>query len=258
MRGNIVTSSKKFSKITLASIIAINTLSIINASEVKAAETQSLSNISSLREETIKGGIGGRAILNSKGSILTTKITLPEIKQGSSFKASGGTLYVYSGFSGQVESDIGFQYSAIYNVWKPYMKVGRRGQDAVQYIEGKDNFTYKNGFKPGSEVQLTIYKNLNGATRATYWGISNNGYASRLISEIKNTNVSSVSNWKILSTIAVFRGTPERNIKVHKEYIATFKNVVIDNKPVNPVIHATKGANITTSSNSAAIKITTR
>ncbi len=258
MRDNIVTSSNKLTKIALASIIVINTFSIINAYEVKAAETESFSNRSSLREETIKGGIGGRAILNSQGAILTTKITLPEIKQGSSFKASGGTLYVYSGFSGQVESDVGFQYSTTYNVWKPYMKVGSRGQDTVQYIEGKDNFTYKNGFKPGSEVQLTIYKNLNGATRVTYWGTSNNGYAGRLISEIKNTHVSSVSHWKILSTIAIPSGTPEGNIKVHKEYIATFKNVIIDNKPVNPIIHATKGASINTSSNSAEIKITTR
>ncbi|MER2473064.1 YrpD family protein [Photorhabdus laumondii] len=256
MRENIVTSSNKLTKIALASIIAINTFSIINAYEVKAAETQSFLNTLSLREETIKGGIGGRATLNSQGSILTTKITLPEIKQGSLFKASGGTLYVYSGFSGQVESDVGFQYSTTYNVWKPYMKVGSRGQDTVQYLEGKDNFTYKNGFKPGSEVQLTIYKNLNGATRATYWGTSNNGYAGRLISEIKNTNVGSVSHWKILSTIAIPRGTPEGNIKILKNYITTFKNITIDNKPVNPVIHATKKSRITTSSNNATIEIT--
>ncbi|CAQ83976.1 conserved hypothetical protein [Photorhabdus asymbiotica] len=142
MKGNIFASSKKFPKIALASIIAVNTFLIIHAPEVKAAETLSLSQISSLNEKTITNGIGGRAILNNTGAILTTKVALPEIKDGSSFKAEGGTLYVYSGFSGQVESDIGFQYSTTYNVWKPIVKVGNRGQETVQYIEGKDNFTY--------------------------------------------------------------------------------------------------------------------
>ncbi|MBS9443727.1 YrpD family protein [Photorhabdus heterorhabditis] len=162
---NIVLTRRKFTNIALASIIAVNIFLIIHAHEVKATEAQSLSQISHLNENTITNGIGGRAIINNTGSILITKIALPEIKEGSSFKAEGGTLYVYSGFSGQVESDIGFQYSTTYNVWKPIMKVGSRGQETVQYIEGKDNFTYTNGFKPGSEVQLTIYKNLNGATK---------------------------------------------------------------------------------------------
>ncbi|WP_054476120.1 YrpD family protein [Photorhabdus heterorhabditis] len=256
VRENIVLTRRKFTKIALASIIVVNIFLIIHAHEVKATEAQSLSQISHLNENTITNGIGGRAIINNTGSILITKIALPEIKEGSSFKAEGGTLYVYSGFSGQVESDIGFQYSTTYNVWKPIMKVGSRGQETVQYIEGKDNFTYTNGFKPGSEVQLTIYKNLNGATRATYWGISNKGYTGRLISEIKNTNISSVKSWKILSTIAVPRGIPEKNIKIHKNYAAKFKNIVIDNKPVKPVIHATKKANITTNSNNATIEIT--
>ncbi|WP_205634261.1 YrpD family protein [Photorhabdus australis] len=51
-----------------------------------------------------------------------------------------------------------------------------------------------------------MYKNLNSATREIYWVTSNKGYMGILISEIKNTNISSVKNWKILSTIAVFRG----------------------------------------------------
>ncbi|MBS9444106.1 hypothetical protein EAE89_21270 [Photorhabdus heterorhabditis] len=105
-----------------------------------------------------------------------------------------------------------------------------------------------------SSLQVIYY--FEKLFRATYWGISNKGYTGRLISEIKNTNISSVKNWKILSTIAVPRGIPEKNIKIHKNYAAKFKNIVIDNKPVKPVIHATKKANITTNSNNATIEIT--
>ncbi|MFE7378048.1 YrpD family protein [Bacillus cereus] len=117
--------------------------------------------IKAFQAEPIKKGIGGRAVLNSTGSVLATKVTLPEIKNSKgTLKATGGELYMYSGFSGPVESDIGFLYSETYNVWKPYMKIGSN-KDPI-YIEGKDEFTNLNGFKPGTEVQLTIYKNLNG------------------------------------------------------------------------------------------------
>ncbi|WP_121302583.1 YrpD family protein [Photorhabdus asymbiotica] len=105
------------------------------------------------------------------------------------------------------------------------MLLGMRSFAAALQIE--IYWVYTNGFKPGSEVQLTIYKNINGATRATYWCTSNKDYTNRLISEIKNTNIISVKNWKILSTIAVPRGTPEKNIKIHKNYAAKFKNIVI-------------------------------
>lgn len=93
--------------------------------------------------------------MNSNGAILVTKIQLP-----SSTQVSNGTAYIYSGFSGGTESDIGFQYSDKYNVWKPYMKVGSKGQDQVQYLEGGSQFTNTKGFRPGSTVQLTIYKTL--------------------------------------------------------------------------------------------------
>ncbi|NRN28068.1 hypothetical protein [Photorhabdus heterorhabditis] len=96
VRENIVLTRRKFTKIALASIIVVNTFLIIHAHEVKATEAQSLSQISHLNENTITNGIGGRAIINNTGSILITKIALPKIKEGFSFKAEGGTLYVYT------------------------------------------------------------------------------------------------------------------------------------------------------------------
>ncbi|PGQ44110.1 hypothetical protein COA16_32475, partial [Bacillus thuringiensis] len=114
------------------------------------------------------------------------------------------------------------------------------------YIEGKDEFTNLNGFKPGTEVQLTIYKNLNGKTRATYWGTNGKGNTGRLISEIKNTNISKVNNWKALSTIAVKDDSQTKNIKVNTQYRATFSDILIDNNPINPISNATEFAKIYT------------
>ncbi|GGE78578.1 YrpD family protein [Priestia taiwanensis] len=203
----------------------------------------------------IPHGIGGRTIVNSTGSTLTTKVTLPVIKENSSFKVTDGTVYVYSGFAGSVESDIGFQYSPTYDVWKPYMKVGSRTNDQVKYLEGGANFTGSNGFKPGSEVQLTIYKNLNGSTRATYWGTSAKGFTGRLISEMQNTNVGSIKNWKVLSTVA---NTVESEIKVNKGYSATFRDITVDNNPSSLTVHAQEHAYTTTNGNTATINITSK
>ncbi|TWG66456.1 uncharacterized protein YrpD [Bacillus subtilis J26] len=191
-------------------------------------------------------GIGGRAYLNSTGAIFVTKIQLP-----SSIQVSNGTAYIYSGFSGGTESDIGFQYSDKYNVWKPYMKVGSKGQDQVQYLEGGSQFTNTKGFRPGSTVQLTIYKNLNGNTRATYWGTNNAGYNGRLISEISKTNVGSISKWKALATVA----TTGSRQSIKSNFSTSFTNITIDNKEITPVIDTQDFAKVTVSGNSVSLSV---
>ncbi|HFK1753530.1 hypothetical protein CN936_18695 [Bacillus cereus] len=245
---------RKIMGVALVSGMVISGLGGIGTTQANADEMRAHSYVKALQAEPIKKGIGGRSILNSTGSVLTTKVTLPEIKNNNgTLKAKGGELYIYSGFSGPVESDIGFLYSETYNVWKPYMKVG--GNKEPIYIEGKDEFTNLNGFKPGTEVQLTIYKNLNGNTRATYWGTNGKGYTGRLISEIKNTNISKVNNWKALSTIAVKDDSQTKNIKVNTQYRATFSDILIDNKPINPISNATEFAKIYTNNNKVSIDI---
>lgn len=124
-----------------------------------AADTQVAKAASQLPK-----GIGGRAYLNSSGAVFTAKIKLPDTVKNDD---SVSTPYIYSGFSAKsgTEADIGLQYSKQYNVWKPLMKVGSKNEET--YIEGKDKFTYNKGFRPGSTVQMTIYKNLNGNTRMT-------------------------------------------------------------------------------------------
>lgn len=125
-----------------------------------AADTQVAKAASQLPK-----GIGGRAYLNSTGAVFTAKIKLPDTVKNDD---SVSTPYIYSGFraTSGTEADIGLQYSKQYNVWKPLMKVGAKNEET--YIEGKDKFTYKKGFRPGSTVQMTIYKNLNGNTRILF------------------------------------------------------------------------------------------
>ncbi|MGE6630090.1 YrpD family protein [Bacillus sp. NPDC077027] len=191
-------------------------------------------------------GIGGRAYINSDGSILVTKIVLPK-----TMSVSNGTAYIYSGFRGSVEADIGLQYSSTYNVWKPVMKVGSKNEET--YIEGKDDFTYKKGFKPGSTVQMTIYKNLNGNTRATFWGTNNVGYTGRIITEIKNTNVGKVSLWKLLATVAVTSENQRNGIRAN--FSTTFTDITLNNKAVTPTIDTQDHAKIKVSGNSATIQV---
>ncbi|KXZ24113.1 hypothetical protein AXI59_07055 [Bacillus nakamurai] len=193
-------------------------------------------------------GIGGRAYLNSTGSILVTKIQLP-----SSIQVSNGTAYIYSGFTGGTEADIGLQYSEKYNVWKPIMKVGSKGQSEVRYLEGESQFTYTKGFRPGSTVQLTIYKNLNGNTRATYWGTNNDGYSGRIISEISQTNVGAISKWKTLATVAVT--SEDQRPAIKSNFSTSFTNITIDNKAVTPVIDTQDFAKVTVSGNSVNMSV---
>ncbi|WP_372471200.1 YrpD family protein [Bacillus wiedmannii] len=90
---------------------------------------------------------------------------------------------------------------------------------------------------------------------ATYWGTNGKGYTGRLISEIKNTNISKVNNWKALSTIAVKDDSQTKNIKVNTQYRATFSDILIDNKPINPISNATEFVKIYTNNNKVSIDI---
>ncbi|MEC1961083.1 YrpD family protein [Bacillus subtilis] len=191
-------------------------------------------------------GIGGRAYLNSTGAIFVTKIQLP-----SSIQVSNGTAYIYSGFSGGTEADIGLQYSKQYNVWKPLMKVGSKNEET--YIEGKDKFTYNKGFRPGSTVQMTIYKNLSGNTRMTLWGTNNDGYTGRIITEIQGTNIGTISKWKTLDTAAVSYESQRDAIKA--TFSTSFNNITIDNKAVTPVVDTQDFAKVSVAGNNVTISV---
>ncbi|MEC3607338.1 YrpD family protein [Bacillus glycinifermentans] len=193
-------------------------------------------------------GIGGRAYLNSTGSVFTAKIQLP-----SNIEVVNATAYIYSGFSAKngTESDIGLQYSPTYKVWKPLMKVGSKNEET--YIEGKEQFTYTKGFRPGSTVQMTIYKNLNGNTRATFWGTNNDGYTGRIIMEIQGTNIGTLLRWKTLATAAV--SSESQRDAIRANFSATFNSITIDNKAVTPVVDTQDFATVAPSGNNVTISV---
>ncbi|MGG1240264.1 YrpD family protein [Bacillus sonorensis] len=194
----------------------------------------------------LPNGIGGRAYLNSTGSVFTAKIKLPDTIQ-----INNATAYIYSGFRAKngTESDIGLQYSTLYKVWKPLMKVGAKNEET--YIEGKDQFTNHKGFRPGSTVQMTIYKNMNGNTRATFWGTNNEGYTGRIIMEIQGTNVGTLLKWKTLATAAVSSESQRSSIKA--DFSASFTNITIDQKAVTPVVDTQDFAKVVPSGNNVKI-----
>ncbi len=205
-----------------------------------------LSQTQEIDAAQLSKGIGGRTYINSNGSILVTKIQLP-----SSMSVSNGTAYIYSGFTGSKEADIGLQYSSTYNVWKPTMKVGANNQET--YIEGKNDFTYTKGFKPGSTVQMTIYKNLNGHTRATFWGTNNVGYTGRIITEIQNSNIGSVTKWKLLSTVAVTDDIYRKDIRAN--FSTRFTDITLDSRAVTPVIDTQDFTSIQVSGNTVNMQV---
>lgn len=198
----------------------------------------------------LPNGIGGRVYLNSTGAIFTAKITLPETVKNSD---SVSTPYIYSGFraTSGTEADIGLQYSKQYNVWKPLMKVGSKNEET--YIEGKDKFTYNKGFRPGSTVQMTIYKNLSGNTRMTLWGTNNDGYTGRIITEIQGTNIGTISKWKTLATAAVSYESQRDAIKA--TFSTSFNNITIDNKAVTPEVDTQDFAKVSVAGNNVTISV---
>ncbi|WP_339189273.1 YrpD family protein [Bacillus sp. FSL M8-0025] len=197
----------------------------------------------------LPNGIGGRVYLNSTGAIFTAKITLPDTVKYDTVS----TPYIYSGFraTSGTEADIGLQYSKQYNVWKPLMKVGSKNEET--YIEGKDKFTYNKGFRPGSTVQMTIYKNLSGNTRMTLWGTNNDGYTGRIITEIQGTNIGTISKWKTLATAAVSYGSQRDAIKT--TFSTSFNNITIDNKAVTPVVDTQDFAKVSVAGNNVTISV---
>ncbi|MGR3207530.1 YrpD family protein [Bacillus glycinifermentans] len=204
-------------------------------------------HVAEAASKQLSNGIGGRAYINHTGSVFTAKIKLPKTTD-----VKNATAYVYSGFSAKnnTEADIGLQYSK-YNVWKPVMKVGSKNNET--YIEGKDKFTDKKGFKPGSTVQITIYKNLNGNTRATFWGTNNDGYTGRIITEIKNTNIGTLKSWKALATAAV-KYDYQRDAIV-ANFSTTFSEIKIDNKAAKPVADIQDNAKVSPSGNNVTIAV---
>lgn len=94
---------------------------------------------------------------------------------------------------------------------------------------------------------------MNGNTRATYWGTNNDGYTGRIISELAQTNVGSITKWKALATVAVTSEDQRPYIK--SNFSTAFTNITIDNKAVTPVIDTQDFAKLTVSGSAVSMSV---
>ncbi|NEW05798.1 hypothetical protein GK047_07170 [Paenibacillus sp. SYP-B3998] len=238
--------------------------------EVQASSTENtpVGNVSALAGN-LPDGIGGKAVVNKNGSYINATVRLALQSQLSG--APSGATYTYSGFSGTgrkydgtnnnfpVETDMGLQYSNAYGYvkWTPVLGLYNGIKSNGSFLSGNDKVQYKNGFKGGTDVNLTAYRNLNGNTR-----LSISGYAVcpdsscsqtadtylTAILEVANTNVTSVSKWKMLATLAGSESVTGHNY-------AEFKNVNVDGVAQTPTKEAEDYASVTIAGSTVKINV---
>jgi hypothetical protein len=226
--------------------------------------------------DSIPGGIGGRATVQKNGSIGSFVIHLPASTSGPTART-----YIYSGFSGTgkdksglnsrtIETDMGMVYSNAYGVnkWHPIINyywgsVGDGHTTPGNRISPYNEVWYKNGYIPGRDVNVTIYRNLNNNTRlstsgyayyANHDGTGTNSYLTA-VTEIPSTYISSTTAWKYLATIADSVINDVSQGDAAGQITGSFSNIIIDSTAYTPVINSTDYANITISGNNVTVKV---
>lgn len=240
-------------------------LLVNNKERVVANEINELSSVNSaspLAAVDLPDGWGGRQKISSSGNVLTTSILLPTTVT----KSGNGVGYIYVGFSGSKESDMGLQYSLNRGpggnqpAWVPFMRL--TGNIWADQIAPNDQVVYKNGYMPGASVGIQAFKNYNstGNVRLVTFGYAicsdrlctNTGaYYLTTITDYAMT-ISSISYWKLVATFAVLSGQTEGTGTFQSNY----SNVVIDYVAVpnaNFQIPETDYATITRNGNNVTI-----
>lgn len=218
-------------------------------------------------------GIGGKQTITqtgSAGSYMTTKVTLPTTSQVSS---PSYVPYIYSGFSksDKYEADFGLMYSdangpsknqlawRMYAVFKQYTN----GKWVAQTMDINSTYnaaSYRNGYKPGSDVIMYVWYNNNGKTRLKLEGTTicptNQGTELKDTSNISiyesssNYNISSVDCFKVCATLA--KSTTGKNK-------AIFSLIKVDGTAVTSSSYyptpEKDGATVTRSSNTVTINV---
>lgn len=176
-------------------------------------------------------GIGGRVKMKQNGNILTTTIKTSTTSQ---VEPEVGTAYLYTGFETQNQgsTDIGLQYSKEYG-WKPYFLYNFGSKDKGYPIPSYDEVRYKNGYIPGEDINIAVYKNYGGRIRYKSEGYARHsnrkgeGGPTWLVNVIQSNEkprIGTVDCWKVLGTIAVSSESQEARGKVYGK----FKNIRID------------------------------
>lgn len=217
----------------------------------------------------LEGGIGGKATIAGNGNYISSTVTVANsTDMGTTLN---GIAYIYSGFSGKntagypVESDVGLQYSknnAGTFKWKPYFfltvttptgKLSYNGSHLASYNKVND----QNGFKLGSNVTMSVYRNINGNTRLSQIGTAictdqtcyTKGDTNLTsIVELAGTNVASVSGWKVLATLGGSDDVKGKNY-------AKFTGINVDGVTKTPVVYGEDKATVTVGSGTATITV---
>ncbi|OON98733.1 MAG: hypothetical protein ATN35_03735 [Epulopiscium sp. Nele67-Bin004] len=215
--------------------------------------------ISTMANDEIDGGIGGRQYIVANGaSTLTATVSLPS---SGTVSATNGIPYIYSGFNGTFETDMGLQYSSAYNLWKPYFSLGNSAtSDTVDFASGYNEVQHVNGYLPGTDVSFVIESNNNGYIRLKQMGYAK--YADRLgngtntyltsILQIKQSP-GTIQNFKVLATIA---SSSSSDSSIKGNVSATFKNIQLDGSTNNTYLTpSTDYATVSRSGNNVSISV---
>ncbi|SDE87788.1 protein of unknown function, YrpD [Fontibacillus panacisegetis] len=237
----------------------------INTQDNELVNAQEIGLFNVLSANYLPDGIGGRVKIAGNGNYITSTVTLPTTTQMGNTQT--GIAYIYSGFSGMkssgasIETDMGLQYSKNNNgtfKWKPYLKWSADNTFGFgTHLPSNNVVNDQNGFKMGSNVTMTIYRNVNGNTRLSQLGTAIcsdvNCYSQKetfltSIVEVAGTNVSSVTKWKLLATIA-------GSDSVKGKSYAKFTGVNVDGVTKTPVADGADYATITVGTGTATITV---
>lgn len=201
------------------------------------SEKKEADSIQPLAAANLPDGYGGRLKINSNGTSFTSSVYTP-----SSLQTDGlGTPYIYAGFSGKYETDLGLQYNTNRGAnqnevaWAPYMRISNG--DTGTFYPGYNGVQFKNGFAPGVNVSTIIYANNNGKIRLKQQGYAicgdlncSNTTDTYMVSIVDSKNTynlgsSNINSWKVLGVLA---GSETGKVK----YTTDFNDIKIDNQVV--------------------------
>ncbi|SDG08451.1 protein of unknown function, YrpD [Fontibacillus panacisegetis] len=229
----------------------------------------------------ISDGVGGKITITktgSAGSYLSTSMTLPTLSQVST-NLSTYTPYNYGGFEytstnansiGSWVADMGLQlynnlgpYSDQYG-WKPVVILKQLTAISTwtQYATAIDSVykegQYKNGYKVGTSPVMYFWYNYNGKVRMKVDGTTicptrtgeklEDTHNITIIESSASWNISTISRWKILSTVVSSDNTGKNR--------AVFSSIKVDGIAVDSSNYGnaqTDQASVTKSGNNVTI-----
>lgn len=213
-------------------------------------------------------GFYGRVkVNNTTTKYNSAKVMLPS--QTEIIVNSSASLYIYAGFAGgksddvygQIDADMGVGYSVTNGVWKAGLHVYNDTAYATNYLPNYDAATYRNGYLPGTAIDIVChpYNDLTtgGATvgrvrlkvyglakYADMFGNGGNTYLTTIAESYKDYQLKSVQSHKWLTTLA---GSPNST----GYNIGRFTNVSINGSiiPQSSFIFEQDGASFTNKGN---------